>query len=366
MSAPPTDVHPATDAAAPPTEDPGHLLPQDEWDRVCAEAEAVADHQPAAPEPPPPGHLAKAPPPPRTGRPSFPSTTGFVQCRFDGGARPGPATFGVLHDAETPLKPGYATGIAGYFSRNTNSTSAHFMVDPVASIQMLDTGRIAWHCGNGNPRSIGIEQAGYAAFGPPDWTTPAGQQQMARVAALLRDIHAVHGIGLFWMSDQQILDAHAGRIVGGWTTHKEVARVLGGSVHTDPMPNYPLDQLMRLAAGTTPAPGPTPPPPPPPAPVQEDDDMPIELPPGDNDYVLAVRPQDKVLKLVAFQGNPVQVNMINGMRPNGQGDVDGIFMAGKFELPRFHGPTWNIPDGCTAVVINYHSDQPISATLYGG
>jgi len=93
--------------------------------------------------------------------------------------------------------------------------------------------------------------------------------------------------------------------------------------------------------------------------------MPIEMPAGDHDYVLAVRPNDKVLKLVAFQGNPVTVNMINAMRPNGQGDVDGIAMAGKFQLPRFHGPTWNIPDGCTAVVVNYHSDQPISATLYG-
>lgn len=361
MSAPPTDVHTAAETDAPPSEDPGHLLPQEEWDRVCAEAEAEALRHQEPAEPPPTPHLAKSPPPPRAGRPAFPSATGFVQCRYDGGGRPGPPTFGVLHDAETPLKAGYAGSIASYFTRNTNSTSAHFMLDPVATIQMLDTARIGWHCGNGNPRSIGIEQAGYAAFSPVDWTTPDGQRQMGRLAALLQDIHAVHGIGLFWMSDQQIRDAHAGRIVGGWTTHREVARVLGGSVHTDPMPNYPLDQLMSLAAGGTPTPTPTPPNP---APVQEDDDMPIELPPGDNDYVLAVRPQDKVLKLVAFQGNPVTVNMINAMRPNGQGDVDGIPMAGKFDLPRFHGPTWNIPDGCTAVVINYHSDQPISATLY--
>jgi hypothetical protein len=365
MSATPPIVTTSGQAAdAPPDQDPGHLLPEDEWARVCTEAEAEAERHPDPAEQPPPTALAArpvhGPPPPRAGRAAFPSVTGFVQCRFDGGGRPGPPTFGVLHDAETPLKAGYASSIANYFSRNTNSTSAHFMVDPVATIQMLDTNRVAWHCGNGNPRSIGVEQAGYAKFGPPDWTTPAGLQQMARVAALMHDLHAVHGIGVFWMSDDQLRDAHAGRSVGGWATHHQCARVLAGTVHSDPDPNYPYQQLMGLAAGAKPAP-----PQPTPPILQEDDDMPIEMPAGDHDYVLAVRPNDKVLKLVAFQGNPVTVNMINAMRPNGKGDVDGIAMAGKFDLPRFHGPTWNIPDGCTAVVINYHSDQPISATLYG-
>jgi hypothetical protein len=230
------------------------------------------------------------------------------------------------------------------------------MVDPAQTIQMLDTGRVAWHCGNGNPRSIGVEQAGYAAFTPGQWSTPDGLTQMNRLAALAREFHAVHGIGMYLMTDQQLRDAHAGKGVGGWATHDQCHRVLGGTTHTDPMPHYPLDQLFALANGQQP---------PPPPPLQEDDDMPIELPAGDHDYVIAVRPTDKVLKLVAFQGNPVQVNMINAMKPNAKGDVDGLPMAEKFELPRFHGPTWNIPDGCTAVVVNYHSDQPISATLYG-
>jgi hypothetical protein len=101
-----------------------------------------------------------------------------VQCFYDGGDRPGPPTFAVLHDAETPLAVGFAKSIAGMFSRPVKdprrTTSAHFMVDPVETIQLLDTGRVAWHCGNGNPRSIGVERAGYASFTRASGRRPTG------------------------------------------------------------------------------------------------------------------------------------------------------------------------------------------------
>lgn len=217
---------------AAPAYDVGHLLPDDAWARVQAEVEAWR-----------PRLLA----PLAATRSAFPSVTGFVQCRWDGGPQPGPITFGVLHDAETPLQAGYAQAIANYFASDPIQTSAHFMVDPAATIQMLDTSRIAWHCGDGNQRSIGVEQAGYVRFTAADWTTADGMAQMARVANLMRDIRSVHGVGLFWMTDQQLVDAHAGRIVGGWATHDQCRRVLGGTSHTDPMPTYPLQQLMALA-----------------------------------------------------------------------------------------------------------------------
>lgn len=213
--------------------DDSHILPAAEWKRVRLDAEEYRTQSKHA------YRLTKS---------SFPSVTGFTQCKYDGGAQPaGGVKFGVLHDAETPLSAGYAQSIASYFTRNTNSTSAHFMVDPIATVQMLDTSRIAWHCGNGNTRSIGVEQAGYASFTPAQWTTADGHAQMARVAALMRNINAAHGIGLYWMTDQQLRDAYAGKITGGWATHAQCSRVLGGSTHTDPTPNYPLTQLMALA-----------------------------------------------------------------------------------------------------------------------
>lgn len=223
-----------------PVTDPGHLLPADEWSRVVAEAEAIArgEHP----------KLARAGVLPTLSRSSFPSITGFVQAKYDGGARPGAPTFGVWHDAETPLTDGYALAIANYFTRCTNQTSAHFMLGPEAGYQLLDTARVGWHCGNGNPRSIGVENCGYVAFTPAQWLTADGQAQMQRGATLIREIHAAHGIEPRWMTDPaEILACHHGQKVGGWITHDQASKIIGGSTHTDPMPTYPLQQLMALA-----------------------------------------------------------------------------------------------------------------------
>lgn len=178
------------------------------------------------------------------------SVTATITARWNGGRRPGPPTFGVLHDAETPLEAGYARAIANMFATTATQKSATYMVDPVDTVQLLDEALVAWHVGNANPRSIGVEQAGYARFTVAEWSTSAAYQQEARVALLMREIQARHGIGLYWMTDQQLRDAHAGRIVGGWATHDQCTRVIGGSTHTDPAPNYPLARLMARANGT--------------------------------------------------------------------------------------------------------------------
>jgi hypothetical protein len=175
------------------------------------------------------------------------SVTATITARWNGGQRPGPPTFGVLHDAETPLEAGYARAIANMFATTSTQKSATYMVDPVDTVQLLDESLIAWHCGNANPRSIGVEQSGYAQFTEAEWSTDAAFQQEERVAQLMREIRDRHGIGLYWMTDQQLRDAHAGRIVGGWATHEQCSRVIGGSTHTDPAPNYPLARVMARA-----------------------------------------------------------------------------------------------------------------------
>lgn len=221
-------------------QDPGHLLSIDEWEDVVQRAERI---------------VAGAERSMLTlGRSSFGSVTGFVQARWHGAAQT--PTYGVLHDAETPLSNGYAASIARMFSTTTTQKSAHFMVDPAATFQLLDTGLTAWHCGNGNRRSIGVEQAGYAAFSRAQWMTADGIAQMNRVAALMQDIKRAHGIGLYWMTDQQLLNAYNGA-PGGWATHDQCRRVLKGTTHTDPQPNYPFaDVMSRANGGVAPAPQP--------------------------------------------------------------------------------------------------------------
>lgn len=69
-----------------PQTDPGHLVPQSDWERIVGEAESHA----------PSGTSAA-----RLARGSFPSVTDFIQAKYDGGPQPGgKPTFGVLHDAE--------------------------------------------------------------------------------------------------------------------------------------------------------------------------------------------------------------------------------------------------------------------------
>lgn len=222
--------------------DPGHLLPDEDWAAVVAEAEAELARITA-------GHPAAEAPAVRGRTTGLLPLAGQVTAPRNGGVRKrGWPTFGVLHDAETPLVAGYAAAMARYF-RDKAPTSCHYMVDPAETWGVLNDALIAWHCGNGNPNSLAVEQAGYARFTRAQWTTPDGLRQMDRVATIMRAAKARYGIGTYWMTDQQLRDAHAGRIVGGWATHDQCRRVLGGTTHTDPMPNYPLDLLMARANG---------------------------------------------------------------------------------------------------------------------
>jgi hypothetical protein len=225
--------------------DPGHLLTIAEWEQVVQEAENITRRAALA------ERLT-------AGQSAFPSVTGTITARWGGGSQA--VRYGVLHDAETPLANGYALSISRMFSTTGTEKSAHFMVGPEAAYQLRDTSLLAWHCGNGNRYSIGVEQAGYAAFSRAQWLTAEGMAQINRLAALMRDIKNVHGIGTYFMSDAQLLQAYHGQIVGGWATHDQCRRVLGGTSHTDPMPNYPFDVLgQAIGGGSTPPPNPPPP-----------------------------------------------------------------------------------------------------------
>lgn len=231
--------------------DPGHLLPPEAWRAVVEQAERERERieRGESPETPP---LAVG----RFGTGLALPVDGAVSSPSNGGRRSGGPTFGVLHSAETPLAAGYAASIARYFAGGPG-TSCHYMIDPAETWGVLDDGLIAWHCGNGNPRSIGVEQAGRASFTRAQWLSTDGRRQQQRVAAIMRAARDRYGIGLYWMSDAQLAAAHRGQL-GGWATHDQCRRVLGGTSHTDPMPNYPLAETMQLAQqGAAPVPVPT-------------------------------------------------------------------------------------------------------------
>lgn len=226
--------------------DPGHLLPDADWAAVVAAAAVEAERISSGLRP----MEAPLQVPGQYGTGAL-VVSGQVVAPRNGGRRPrGAPTFGVLHSAETPLAAGYAASIARYF-RDKAPTSCHYMTDPAETWGVLPDELVAWHCGNGNPNSLALEQAGYARFSRAEWLTPAGHAQMARNGAVMRAARDRYGIGLYWMTDQQLRDAHAGRIVGGWATHDQCRRVLGGTTHSDPMPNFPLTEQMAIANGST-------------------------------------------------------------------------------------------------------------------
>ncbi|HET6911262.1 MAG TPA: peptidoglycan recognition family protein [Mycobacteriales bacterium] len=209
-----------------PKTDPGHLLPPDIWQQVVADAEHRAE-------------------PKRAMMATGSLITKTIPAYSYGGPMPKP-TLIVIHDAETPLQAGYAVSLAtNWFGTSRAGTSAHYIIDPVDVVKMLDENTVAWHVGpNGNGFTIGIEQSGYVSLSRAQWTTAAGMTQMGKVGALTAEIAARHGIPLRWATDDEIRAAARGT-AGGVCRHDDIRRVLGGTTHTDPAPNYPSDLLAQ-------------------------------------------------------------------------------------------------------------------------
>jgi hypothetical protein len=219
-------------ATGPAPDDPGHLLPDDAWqavvDGAAARLEQLADPRPAV---------------------GYAAIDRTIAARSHGGIMAGGPRLGVIHSAETPLAPGYAYSIAANWFATKATTSATVMIDPTETIRLLPDNVVAYHVGpNGNGFTVGVEQAGYARLTRAEWLTPAGLAQMRRVADYMRECRDRWGMPLRWASPAEIRAAKAGGAPVGWCTHDDVRAVLGGTTHTDPRPNYPQDELMRLAA----------------------------------------------------------------------------------------------------------------------
>lgn len=186
----------------------------------------------------------------------------------------------VIHDVECPLKRGYARSLIGpaWFG-GPAGTSTHYLVGPDDICQGVPENRIAWHCGTGNPRTLAIEQCGYASYSAADWDTPEGLVQQENVSKLLADINRRRPlIRLRTLSDSELLYAwNNPGTPGGVATHNQMSRVIRGTTHYDPFnsPNssiaYPLQRVVNRAVairGGAPDPGPSPTP----TPIEEDED----------------------------------------------------------------------------------------------
>ena len=159
----------------------------------------------------------------------------------------------VIHSMECPVETGRARSVAQWFAGPTSpQASAHYMVDPGEVWCGVKPPAEAWHCGNANRyaggASIGIEQTGYAYS--TDWWTPIALQQLDLLVDLVGSLCDRYGIDRRWLSADEL---RAG--VPGITTHGFLSSIGMGTDHTDPGPNWPVEEFMRrLTGGPTPTP----------------------------------------------------------------------------------------------------------------
>jgi hypothetical protein len=154
--------------------------------------------------------------------------------------------FIVIHTMEAPQTPGRARQVAEWFAGpNAPEASAHFEVDDREVIRSVHDKDWAWHAGPANPKSIGIEHAGYAD--KTDWNSDYSKSELensAKLAALYCD---KYNIPVVWLSPQ---DLKAGR--RGITGHVECnAAFEGGRGHFDPGATFPREQYIKLVQSFT-------------------------------------------------------------------------------------------------------------------
>lgn len=143
---------------------------------------------------------------------------------------------------------------ASYAKRRPDSTSSHYYVDDDSIVQSLDTDLRAWHAGNteGNDHAIAYElTARNVNVGRAWWLDTDNIEWPLFAGQVAKDCEA-HGITPQTLTDAQL---RAGSMTG-IITHVQGNRVWGGSDHTDPGPNFPMDYLVsqvkkRLEGATT-------------------------------------------------------------------------------------------------------------------
>ena len=149
----------------------------------------------------------------------------------------------VLHSAEIWEKPSSAEAVAAYFLNPPVAASAHYVVDCDSLVQCVRTQHIADHCGHGNDRSVGIEQAGYAKQSEAEWLDAYGQQMLSLVAKLVAREARQWNIPLVKLTPADLIAGQRG-ICGHWDVNRAFPNNTG---HTDPGIHYPWDVLLSMA-----------------------------------------------------------------------------------------------------------------------
>lgn len=148
----------------------------------------------------------------------------------------------VIHCTVSACKPGGARDIAAYFRSAASGGSAHYVVDPKETVQVVYDGVIAWHAPpNGN--SLGIELCDPMTDfkgGAGRWTDAAHQEMLLRAAKLVAQLCLAYNVPSRKLSVASLKLGRAG-VCG----HIDVSNAFRQSSHWDPGPNFPWKAFMK-------------------------------------------------------------------------------------------------------------------------
>lgn len=145
----------------------------------------------------------------------------------------------VIHSTVSPCELGGARRIAGYFRSTAAGGSAHYVVDPGETVQVVYDSTVAYHAPP-NQHSLGVELCDYpVADDAARWRDQPHRMMLDRAAMLVAQLCLAYGVPPVWRGR---LALRAG--AHGITTHAEVSQAFGQSTHWDPGA-WPRRRFMR-------------------------------------------------------------------------------------------------------------------------
>ena len=172
-----------------------------------------------------------------------------------------PTQLVVFHSMECPLQAGYARSLTHWaltpLSAGGPQASWHRGYGPDERVYFIPDELGAWHASEANVLSIGLEQAGYAAYTRAQWLTADGQRMLDGVAVDVAAICKRDGIPARWLTTAEVRAVLDGgnRQIKGFCFHRQV----DPETRTDPGNGYPADVVLskikaHLGAGPAPQP----------------------------------------------------------------------------------------------------------------
>lgn len=147
----------------------------------------------------------------------------------------------VMHTMEVPPLAGMSIEIGGRFAAESypRNASTHYCVDPIYTVQCVETFNIANHAGLANGDSLGIEMAGFSHEGIPITV-------ITNAAKLAADLCRRFNLPCVWLDGEAVKRGERG-ITGHAECNDAYEGV--GEGHRDPGDRFDRERFITLVRG---------------------------------------------------------------------------------------------------------------------